>query len=216
MSPMHVFRQWNGTAQPDGQCSGWRGLWFDYNVEMNYYMAPKAHRPELVGSLAKPMSSPGGLAALHANGLTMAFSHVNETWAGAFGVSCGMGLNLSHYLSEGANKTSGKGWAGCHPSAVDPDGKPFQPGECLSLDFLHAAHVVWRECAYAEDPAPCLGAVVPLLQGGIKAMALHSTTDARGRIHLKPTYLLNCANLFFFLGDLFSSIPRRAPTSHTA
>ena len=38
-------------AQPDGQCSGWRGLWFDYNVEMNYYMMMKAGLDEALLSL---------------------------------------------------------------------------------------------------------------------------------------------------------------------
>ena len=56
--------QWNGTGQTDGHCSGWRGLWFAYNVEMNYYMLMKANRPELIGSLKIPFTRPEGLATL--------------------------------------------------------------------------------------------------------------------------------------------------------
>eukprot|EP01045_Picozoa_sp_COSAG04_P003533 COSAG04_NODE_145_length_22925_cov_10.043459_3_plen_491_part_00 len=124
--------QWNGTGQTDGHCSGWRGLWFDYNVEMNYYMLMKANRPELIGSLKIPFTRPEGLATLKENGLTMAYNHTNQTWAGAMGVSCGEGISLQHLLSEGHSTGSdGTGWAGCHPSARNPEGQPYKPGECI-------------------------------------------------------------------------------------
>ena len=65
--------QFNGTVQEDGHCSGWRGLWFDYNVEMNYYQPAKAGHPELIGSLTKSFTQPEALQALLQNGLTMAY-----------------------------------------------------------------------------------------------------------------------------------------------
>lgn len=80
----------------DGFAShSWR-LWFDYNVEMNYYMAPKANRPELTGSLSKSLTTAAALEQLRQNGLTMAFNHTNMSWDGAFGVS------VSHFFSSAA------------------------------------------------------------------------------------------------------------------
>jgi hypothetical protein len=198
--------QWDGTNQTDGKCSGWRGLWFDYNVEMNYYMQMKANRPELIGSLKIPFTRPEGLAALKANGLTMAYNHSNASWEGAMGVSCGEGLSLKHLLSEGHSTGSqGTGWAGCHPSALNPEGKPYKPGECISENLLHVVYLIARECVYtAGDRGECMRNVLPLLYGGLKVMQLHSTTDPlTGTIHVMPSHMSDYPGLLknFTLGS---------------
>lgn len=179
--------QFNGTAQDDGHCSGWRGLWFDYNVEMNYYMPAKANRPDLVGSLSKSFTQPEALKVLLRNGLTMASASANASWEGAMDVSCGMGLNMAAYRSEGA--VPSHGWSSCHPTAVDPQGKPWPPGECISTNILHVAYLVHRECLYSAEPSPCIAAMLPLLFGGIRVMQLHSTVDSTGAIHTMPTHM---------------------------
>ena len=72
-------------------------------------------------------------------------------------VSCGMGLNMKAYLSEGAPAAVGRGWASCHPSAVSPQGNPWashpqMKPEVLLRVFKMAPIIVIGDVFCAQAP----------------------------------------------------------------
>lgn len=94
-----------------------------------------------------------------------------------------MGLSLKPGKPLGNQAAQGYGWAQCHDSGLSPEGVRWPPGECMSLDLLHAVHMVHRECTYSTSNdvhTSCVSQMLPLLIGALKAMKLHSYTDADG------------------------------------
>ena len=101
--------------------SGWEGLWFDWNVEENYWGVARSNRVPLVNSLRR------GLRAGRANMAANALQFRNATHGLA--LTCGLGLNL---LGAPASKASG--------SLVT------DPPQIVWRGVAFAAHVVWRTC----------------------------------------------------------------------
>jgi hypothetical protein len=139
--------------------SAWVGLWFDWNVEENYWGVARANHVGLFAGLLHGLRLPAARAAMRANAEIL----IGES-SGAMALAVGIGQNLrmTGYWNESAKEPPSK------PGIAHSTRNTSLAGTVVFRAALFASRQVWRACSSHHNLTCLRDDLLPLLRGGIE------------------------------------------------